>query len=149
MHEHERGNAKRSGLRVVFDTNVYISLFTSPESTIFPIWEHALKGSYDLFLSRAIANEVGRILRDEFFWNNANITQHIKFLSRVAELVAPTIIPNVIPEDPPDNHIFACAIAGEANLIVTRDLDLLRRKSYEGIGIVTPIDFLHMLEEED
>jgi putative PIN family toxin of toxin-antitoxin system len=146
MYEHERGNARGSGLRVVFDTNVYVSLFTSPESTIFPIWGHALKGSYDLFISRAIANEVGRILRDEFFWNNADITRRIKFLTRVAEPVTPNFIPNIIPEDPPDNHIFACAVEAKANLIVTRDLDLLRRKSYEGIGIVTPIDFLHMLE---
>jgi putative PIN family toxin of toxin-antitoxin system len=146
--EHERGSARNSGLKVVFDTNVCVSLFTSPGSTIFPIWEHALKGRYDLFVSRAIIDEVGRTLRDEFLWNNVDIVRHLKILTHVGKFVVPKTIPDVIKEDPPDNHILACAIAGKANLIVSRDLDLLRRKRYEGVGIVTPIDFLHMLEGE-
>jgi predicted nucleic acid-binding protein len=45
-----------------------------------------------------------------------------------------------------DNHILACALAGKANLIVSRDLDLLRLKRYEGIGFMSSIDFLHTLE---
>jgi predicted nucleic acid-binding protein len=36
--------------------------------------------------------------------------------------------------------------AGNANLIVSRDLDLLRLKMYGTIGIMSPIDFLHTLE---
>ena len=36
----------------------------------------------------------------------------------------PQTIPNVIKEDPDDNHILACALAGKANLIVSRNLDL-------------------------
>jgi predicted nucleic acid-binding protein len=55
-------------------------------------------------------------------------------------------IPNAIKEDQDDNHILACAFAGNANLIVSRDLDLLRLKQYRGIGIMSPIDFLHTLE---
>jgi predicted nucleic acid-binding protein len=68
--------------------------------------------------------------------------------SRAGKIIVPYDIPDVIKEDPPDNHILACAIAGKANLIVSKDLDLLRRKRHEGVGIVTPIDFLHMLEGE-
>jgi predicted nucleic acid-binding protein len=45
----------------------------------------------------------------------------------------------------PDNHIIACALAGNANLIVSQDLDLLRLKTYDGIGIISPIDFLNTL----
>jgi len=41
---------------------------------------------------------------------------------------------------------LACALAGKANLIVSRDLDLLRLKRYGTIGIMSPIDFLHTLE---
>ena len=71
--------------------------------------------------------------------------QFIKLLGRTAKIVIPQIIPDVIKEDPPDNHIFACALAGNANLIVCQDLDLLRRKTYKTIGIITPIDFLNTL----
>ena len=55
-------------------------------------------------------------------------------------------IPDVIKEDPSDNHILACALAGNANLIVSHDLDLLRLKTFGTIGIITPIDFLNTLE---
>jgi predicted nucleic acid-binding protein len=39
------------------------------------------------------------------------------------------------------------ALAGNANLIVSHDLDLLRLKTFETIGIITPIDFLNTLTE--
>ena len=35
---------------------------------------------------------------------------------------------------------------GKANLIVSRDLDLLRLKRYDETGFMSPIDFLHTLE---
>lgn len=66
-------------------------------------------------------------------------------IARCSEIVVPQTIPNVIKEDPPDNHILACALAGNANLIISHDLDLLRLKTYETIGIITPIDFLNTL----
>jgi predicted nucleic acid-binding protein len=48
---------------------------------------------------------------------------------------------------PPDNHVLACAVTGNVNLIVSKDLDLLRRKAYGTIGIMSPIDFLNTLGE--
>jgi uncharacterized protein len=70
----------------------------------------------------------------------------MKFLGKRGKIVVPQTIPDVIKEDLDDNHILACALAGKANLIVSRDLDLLRLKRYEGIGFMSPIDFLHTLE---
>ena len=71
---------------------------------------------------------------------------HVRLLNKTGKVVVPESVPDVIKEDPDDNHILACALAGKANLIVSRDLDLLRLKQYEGIGIMSPIDFLHTLE---
>ena len=70
----------------------------------------------------------------------------LPLITRVGKIVTPKIIPDVIKEDPDDNHILARALAGNANLIVSRDLDLLRLKTYGTIGIMSPIDFLHTLE---
>jgi predicted nucleic acid-binding protein len=39
-------------------------------------------------------------------------------------------LPNAIPGDPADNHIFACAVEGHADLIVSGDRDLLRLGEY-------------------
>jgi predicted nucleic acid-binding protein len=69
-----------------------------------------------------------------------------RLITRVGKIVTPQTIPDVFKEDPDDNDILACALAGNANLIVSRDLDLLRLKTYGTIGIMSPIDFLHTLE---
>jgi uncharacterized protein len=87
---------------------------------------------------------VGDVLR-RFKWNEHDIRVRLKAITRSSEIVVPQTIPDVIKEDPPDNHILACALAGNANLIVSHDLDLLRLKRYEGIGIISPIDFLNTL----
>jgi putative PIN family toxin of toxin-antitoxin system len=134
-----------SGLKVVLDTNVYISAFNYPKGILFPIWQHARLNTYELFLSPSIVNETGRVLRDDFAWDEGRIRSQLKELSRVGEITAVTAVPNVIKHDPMDNQILGCALASKAHVIVTGDQDLLRLKEYEGIRIVSPIDFLHTL----
>jgi uncharacterized protein len=145
-HEHDGDRRRKTGLRVVFDTNVYVSIFNWPESLLAEIWRDARKGRYELFLSLHIISEVARVLREDFGWEEHRLRTRIKRLVRVGKVVTYATLPDVIKEDPDDNHILACALAGNANLIVSRDLDLLRLKTYGTIGIMSPIDFLHTLE---
>ena len=145
-HEHDGDRRRKTGLRVVFDTNVYVSIFNWPDGLLVEIWRHARKGTYELFVSLHIISEVARVLREDFGWEERRLRARIKRLVRVGKIVTYTTLPDVIREDPNDNHILACALAGKANLIVSRDLDLLRLKQYEAIGIMSPIDFLHTLE---
>jgi uncharacterized protein len=145
-NEHDGGKYRRTGLRVVLDTNVYISAFHSPEGVCVELMEYAVKGYYELIASPVIVREFARTTKRDFRVDEEKHLRFMKFLGKRAKIVVPQTIPDVIKEDPDDNHILACALAGNANLIVSRDLDLLRLKSYEGIGIVSPIDFLHTLE---
>ena len=140
--KHAREGAK---LRVVLDTNVYVSAFTFPRGLLFPIWRHARAGIYRLLISPAIVRELAYTLRGQFAWSEPKITRQLKLLVRISELVTPDTVPEVIERDPSDNHILGCALAGEADLIVTGDRDLLHLKSYQGIGIVRPADFLRTL----
>ena len=48
--------------------------------------------------------------------------------------------------DPKDNIVLECAIAGEADFIVTGDNDLLCLNSYRSIRIITPAHFLKILQ---
>jgi predicted nucleic acid-binding protein len=54
----------------------------------------------------------------------------------------------VIADDPDDDAVLSCAKEGNAAYIVTGDRDLLSLGVYEGIKIVTPVQFLQALAEE-
>jgi predicted nucleic acid-binding protein len=46
---------------------------------------------------------------------------------------------------PDDDRIVESAVAGNADLIVSGDRHLTKLKTFEGIGIVRPADFLRTL----
>ena len=138
----ERGGAR---LRVVVDTNVYISVFLYPQRPIFQILQHAGRGQYQLLTSPAILRELGRVLREDFGVEAKERTQRLKQLAALADIITPRITLDVIKEDPPDNRILECAVEGQADLIVSGNRHLLRLKTYQGIAMVRPIDFLRTL----
>src|SRR5215813_9920936 len=112
----ESGGAR---LRVVLDSNVYISAFIDPKGKVFAVWQEAIRGRYNLLVSPAIIREVGRVLRERFGWEPAAITRQLKLIARVGELLSPRLTVSVITADPPDNRILECAVEGRADLIVT------------------------------
>jgi len=127
-----------SGLRVVLDTNVLVSIFTHPHRPIFRIWQAARQGRYRLLVSPAIITEVAEVLRTIFAWEEARIV-------RVGDMMIPHITLEVIREDLSDNRILECAVEGQANLIVSGDRHLRRLRTYQGISIVRSIDFMWTL----
>jgi putative PIN family toxin of toxin-antitoxin system len=136
----------KTRFRAVLDTNVYISIFTSPKGELGAIWKQALKGTYTLLISPAIVAEVAGVLREKFQWPDEAIRARAKRFARIADVVIPKNIPNTIKNDPPDNQVLACAAEGQANIIVSGDKHhLLPLKEYKGIPIVRPVDFLRML----
>lgn len=145
-HAYSEDKGRRTGLRVVLDTNVYISAFRSPEGVTARIIEHAADRHYTLIISPAIVQEFAHASRIYFHIEEDTIQNSTKFLARIAEIVIPKTVPAVVTADPADNHILACAIAGKAGLIVSGDKHLRRLKAYQGIPIIRPTDFLHTLE---
>jgi len=138
----ESGRAK---LRSVLDTNVYISVFLYPQRPIFQILHLAGTSQYRLLTSPAIIQELGRVMREHFGVEEKERVRRLKQLAAIAEIIIPQIILDVIKEDPPDNRILECAVAGHTDLIVSGNRHLLRLKSYQSIPIVRPIDFLRTL----
>lgn len=69
---------------------------------------------------------------------------HSELLRRylnVAILVQPTRVPRIVPNDPDDDQVLACALTAHADLIVSGDRKhLLPIGSYQGIRIVSPTD---------
>lgn len=136
----------KTGLRVVLDTNVYVSVFLFPEKKTFEVWRFAKEGRYTLVVSPFIVSEFMEKLREKFGTPEEIREKIKKDMARVAEIVQPKTVRAVIADDADDDHILACAVAGQADVIVSGDKHMLRLKEYEGIAIVRPLDFLRMFE---
>jgi putative PIN family toxin of toxin-antitoxin system len=124
-------------LRIVFDTNVYVSAAIYGRRAEI-VMQMASAGQIQLVTSEVILSELERKLREKMAWPENRAALFTNSIRDLAEVVTPVVTLNVVPDDEDDNRIVECAIAGEANLIVTFDQDLLRLKSYEMVGIITP-----------
>lgn len=129
-------------LKVVFDTNVYISAFISPGSKAEEAYLLAVERKVKLYTSVPILTETAKKLREKFLWDDNKITAALKHISKVVTIIKPVKKLNIL-SDAPDNRILECAKEADANLIVTGDRHLLALKGYEGIGITRIADFLY------
>ncbi len=69
-------------------------------------------------------------------------------IRRLAVIVAPMNVPRVVANDADDDHVLACALATQADLIVSGDKHLLTLGgSYQGIAIVTPAQAVQRIGE--
>jgi putative PIN family toxin of toxin-antitoxin system len=65
--------------------------------------------------------------------------------AELALLVEPLPISPTIIADPDDDHVLACALAADADLIVSGDKHLLGLGSFMGIGIITAAQSLERI----
>jgi uncharacterized protein len=138
--------ARAAGLlKVVLDTNVYFSAFTSTRGVPFELWRRALRREFTVLTSPAILRELAEVLRMDLKWPERDIVAQLKLVAKVAQLVQSTTAVSAVADDPDDDRILECAIAGNADLIVTYDRHLTKLKTFRGIGIVRPVDFLPTL----
>ncbi len=64
----------------------------------------------------------------------------------LVRIVYPVKTPQVIARDPDDDHVLACALAAQADLIVSGDRDLLDLGEYQGIRIVKLARAVQLME---
>ena len=128
-------------MRVVADTNTVVSglLWHGPPRKFL---DAARKGGFELFTSVALLTELEEVLGREKFAKrlvNADITPRELVLgyAALATPVTPLAIPAVILDDPDDDAVLACALAAQADVIVSGDNHLLSLKTYQGIDILT------------
>lgn len=68
-------------------------------------------------------------------------------LRRMAHMVAPDNVPRVIENDPDDDHVIACAIAAQVDLIVSGDKHLHSLGGqYKGIRILSPAEAIEFIK---
>lgn len=140
-----------NSLRVVVDTNVLVSgLFGIKNSPSAQILAAIRSQKIILVISPPILEEIAEVISRERI---AKLTKMSKVLRKdfIDELVSRSDVtagkrhPQIIGRDAKDDKFLACAFEAKAGYLVTGDDDLLILKGYQGIKIVTPREFLHIL----
>lgn len=123
--------------RVVFDPNVLVAAYNWPGGVADRAYLLARRGVVELRVSPFILDEVGRVLREKFGWEEDRIERAVAQIRRVARgLHEPAESVDVIRNGPTDDRILECAVA-DAEVIVTGDKKhLLPLGSFGNISII-------------
>ena len=132
-------------MKVVFDTNIFISAFVIPGSKAEEAYLRALKRDFVLYSSVAILTETAQTLREKFDWSNSKITHLLKTISKVAAVIKTQPHLHLL-SDEPDNRVLECAEAADADFIVTGNKHLLSLRHFQHSRIVRLSDFLMIFE---
>jgi putative PIN family toxin of toxin-antitoxin system len=141
-------------MRIVIDTNLLVSGVISaglPRQLV----DAAKAAEFELCTSEILLAELLDVIaRDKFAARlaQAGLTPLaiVEDLRALAVVVSPTSVPRVVPTDPDDDHVFAAALTGAADLIASGDKrDLLPLGNYQGIPIVTAREALKRISAND
>lgn len=136
--------------RIVLDSTVLVSAFLTAGGAAEAVIQRARDGGILVYASEAILEETRTVLAYPRLVERRRYTAPDVqvFFARVRNavlLVAPLPPFPTVCRDPNDDMVLACALAAEAQYLVTRDKDLLVLQQYEGIVMVTPEAFLTWL----
>jgi putative PIN family toxin of toxin-antitoxin system len=140
-------------MRVVLDTNVLMSAVLSPAGKSAQILRLVKNYQVDLVFSPATAAEclgvlhypkIRKLLKKRSI-SIAGIEKFLRNLIAGSVVVMGELKVNVVKSDPSDNKFIECALAGQADFIVSGDAHLLKLKKFRKIPILNPKDFLDMV----
>ena len=133
-------------LKVVFDTNVYISAILTAGTPRAILSESFRREEIEVLVSEPILTEIERILRLKIRRSLEDVVTILIAVRQNSTLISSESELLVIAEDKADNRIIECAFQGKAQYVVSGDRHLLNLKEYQGIRILSPIEFLREIE---
>jgi uncharacterized protein len=128
-------------VRVVFDTNIFVSALTLPGGRAEMAVRRTIEGYDQLVFSKAILDELLGVLARKFSRDREELARVAVWLDEIGEWVHPARRVRVAADEA-DNRILECAMAGRADLVVTGDRSLLSLGKFEGIRIITLREYL-------
>lgn len=128
-------------MKLVVDTNLLVSAFLW-QGTPGRLIELAGEKECRLFTSRALIDELSDVLHRQKLAKKVQATglsaaQMVRNYQQLATTVTARSLAQQVSRDPDDDAVLACALAAQADLIVSGDADLLDLKQFQGMRIVT------------
>jgi len=135
-------------MKVVLDTNIFLSGLMLPESIPDKIISAWRSSAFELVLSEPMLVEIARVLtypkiRKRIAWKDEDIDHFIGLLRFHAEVVDIQDTHAIVPRDPDDAPVLAAFIASGADCLVSGDQDLLELR--DDYVIETAVEFSRRL----
>ena len=142
-------------IRVVLDTNVFVSAILSPEGQPARILELALEGRMKVVVSPSIVREIWQVFQYQKIkrllkkrkLTPLEVEDAILKILKVAFLTLDQLHLEGITSDPADDMVICCAVEGQAHFIISGDKALTDLNSYQGIQIIEPAAFLQLIAD--
>jgi len=126
---------------VVFDTNIFISaVFWEGKSYI--LVKKAINQEIIVFISNYILDEIRKVLVRDFNLEKQEIVDVVNAVLYFTHLIETKESVKIVKDDPKDDQILDCALACNADFIVSQDNHLLNLKSFRNIKIISPEEFI-------
>ena len=134
-------------IKVVFDTNVWISIFMEKRLRDEFI---RVKQDQTVYVSEDIGLEISKVLhypQVSEILRKTSIREKdvLRVLAVNSKKAEPKLKLQVIDEDVEDNKILECALAAGADIVVSGDKHLLELGKFKRIKILTPREFFDNL----
>lgn len=144
-------SGRHAVLRVVIDTNVWISAALSRAGPPAQVVRHVLQAGVPVLCEETFAELEARLWRPKFdrYLSMERRRSILHDLSAAAHWV--TLTPEISARrfclrDPDDDKFIHAALAAEAAWLVTGDLDLLGLAPLPGVHILSPAEALQRAE---
>jgi len=141
-------------LRVVLDTNVFVSSLLSTQGLPAQVLNAWREGRYMLVISPPIIAESVDVLESprlskRYFIRPEDIEQLVDLL-KTDTIIVPgrAVVKGAVPQYPRDEVFLACAVDANADCIVSGDRHLLDLQTYRGIPILSGKEFAEKLEKQ-
>ena len=130
-------------MKVVVDTNVLIAGLIA-EGLCRDIIKRRLP-AFELITSPALLAELSEKLSEKFGMEPGELP-FLRVYKETATITKPCPLPQPVCRDADDDLVLATALTTKAEVIVTGDKDLLVLKSFQGIKILSPREFVEFLD---
>ncbi|MGL4610744.1 MAG: putative toxin-antitoxin system toxin component, PIN family [Trueperaceae bacterium] len=138
-------------MKVVFDTNVFVSALLTPGGVSEQLLLYWREGRFTLFSSVTQLSELRRVSRYPKLkecLRTAQIGSLVNLLKDDAMLLRPKEIPDV-SSDPDDNLILVIALEAKVDFLVSLNMkDVVALRKLRGVKIVQPAQLLTQFDGE-
>ncbi|MFN0213875.1 MAG: putative toxin-antitoxin system toxin component, PIN family [Saprospiraceae bacterium] len=135
-------------MKIVLDTNVLLVAIPFGTS-YYPIFDAFLNGTFELYITTDILDEYAEKLEEKYSQRLHVVENTLMAIENSPDVVriSKYFFWRLISVDPDDNKFVDCAIAANADYIVTNDrhLNVLRDIPFPSVRVISADDFVEML----